>query len=223
MPPDDDSSLDDEDSDRPDPHARLEELIESSEDLDPSAEDEIEKETGLSEVLFGAGGDAEDASLERAGSRPDASQGPQIPPDRPLDPPKLVRLANLAREVLEEVRQMNPQDSTVQELASLYGRVEDQLKDALPRSLAEELDAMNLDLPFKDGASHEEVRIAYSGLTGWLGGLFQGLHASLLAAAPILEAGPGAAQMPPGSPAPRPGLQPARRPNPEERKGEGYL
>jgi len=150
-------------------------------------------------------------------------------PERPLDPQKLLRLANLAREVLEETRRMDPQTSTTNDLASLYGRVQDQLKGALPERLADELDAMQLDLPFKDGASTEEVRMVYSGLIGWLGGLFQGLQASILAGgARPLELEPGDAGLAgeiPGGPIPpapgSPGLQPHRPA--DDRRGEGYL
>lgn len=160
------------------------------------------------------------------------SKGPDGPPaERTLDPPKLIRLANLAREVLEEVRQLEPEDSTVQDLAALYRRVEDQLKDAMPQVLAEELDSMELAMPFRDAASQAEVRLAYSGLIGWLGGLFQGLHASLLAAGPVLELGsPGARPggMPPGAMPSgqghggRPGLEPPGS-QIDPKKGEGYL
>jgi len=143
----------------------------------------------------------------------------------------LLRLANLAREVLEETRRMDPQTSTTNDLASLYRRVQDQLKGALPERLADELDAMQLDLPFKDGANTDEVRMVYSGLIGWLGGLFQGLQASILAGgARPLELEPsdqGLAGEIPGAPVPpspgSPGLQPHRPPSTEDRRGEGYL
>lgn len=209
------------------------EIDKSSANVANSA-DEIDSgraEETLIEALLGTGAEAQGPPDEMGDARPESapeSDGEaKGPPQRPLDPPKLVRLANLAREVLEEVRQMDPQDSTVQDLAGLYRRVEEQLKDALPEPLAQELDAMDLDMPFADGASRDDVRIAYSGLVGWLGGLFQGLHATLLAAAPLLQAGPDAqfpGQMLPGqSPQARPGLQPARPTAAEERKGEGYL
>ncbi|HVF12388.1 MAG TPA: proteasome activator, partial [Actinomycetota bacterium] len=82
------------------------------------------------------------------------------------------------REVLEEARKLGPEDSSVAELAALYQRVKEQLKMALPNFLFEELDQMELDLPFRDEATASEVRVVYSALIGWLGGLFQGLQAS---------------------------------------------
>lgn len=99
--------------------------------------------------------------------------------DRPLDPEKLLRIASLAREILEEVRRMEPEKQTVEELTSLHNRVTKQLYEALPQSLVDELEAIDLDLALQDDATGQEVRLAYSGLIGWLGGLFQGLQAAM--------------------------------------------
>jgi hypothetical protein len=99
--------------------------------------------------------------------------------DRPLDPEKLLRLAGLVKGVLEELRQMDPNEQTAEELAALYQRVSVQIAQGLPNSLRQELDAMNLGLPFGDGATPQEVRLAYAGLIGWLGGMFQGLQAAM--------------------------------------------
>jgi hypothetical protein len=99
--------------------------------------------------------------------------------DRPLDPEKLLRLASLVREVLDEARSLDPDKTPNTKLASLHQRVTDQVRTALPNSLVEELDALALSEAFKDGTSAPEVRLAYSGLIGWLGGLFQGLQAAI--------------------------------------------
>jgi hypothetical protein len=106
----------------------------------------------------------------------------EVQADRPLDPAKLLRMAALVREVLDEVRKMDPSPTSASQLAELYGRVKLQLTDALPEFLASELDAIQLDLPFRDDdITTDEVRMAYAGLIGWLGGLFQGLQASFQA------------------------------------------
>jgi hypothetical protein len=99
--------------------------------------------------------------------------------DRPLDPEKLLRLAGLVKAVLEELRQMDPNQQTAEELAALYERVSSQIAEGLPNTLRRELDSMDLGLPFKDGATGQEVRLAYAGLIGWLSGLFQGLQAAM--------------------------------------------
>jgi len=102
--------------------------------------------------------------------------------DRPLDPEKLLRLAGLVKGVLEELRQIDPRETgehTAEELAALYQRVSSQVAEGLPNSLRKELEAMDLGLPFKDGATSQEVRLAYAGLIGWLSGLFQGLQAAM--------------------------------------------
>lgn len=74
---------------------------------------------------------------------------------------------------------MDPDEHTSTELASLHQRVTGQLNDALTPELIKELEAIDLDLAFKDGATGQEVRIAFAGLIGWLGGLFQGLQAAI--------------------------------------------
>jgi len=102
--------------------------------------------------------------------------------DRPLDPEKLLRLAGLVKGVLEELRQMDPRETgedTAEELAALYQRVSSQVAEGLPDTLRKELEAMDLGLPFRDGATGQEVRLAYAGLIGWLSGLFQGLQAAM--------------------------------------------
>ena len=122
----------------------------------------------------------------------------EVPEERPLDPTKLMRIASMVREILDEARRMQPTKEAAEELASLYGRVKKQLDEALPEFLVAELNDMQLDLPFEDGATAEEVRMAYSGLIGWMGGLFQGLQASFQAQAAVhaVEQGPVIADLP---------------------------
>lgn len=100
-------------------------------------------------------------------------------PDRPLDAEKLLRLASLTKAVLDEARSMDPQKTPAEEMAALYRRVSGQLAQSIPIALADELEELDLDAAFPDGASPQEVRLAYSGLIGWLQGLFQGLSAAM--------------------------------------------
>ena len=101
--------------------------------------------------------------------------------DRPLDPEKLLRLAGLVKAVLDEVRQFDQEQATGPELAGLHRRVTAQIDDALPNVLREELAAIDLGVNPSEQTTSQDVRVAYAGLIGWLGGLFQGLQASIQA------------------------------------------
>lgn len=82
---------------------------------------------------------------------------------------------------------MDPDEHTSAELASLHKRVTGQLHEALTPELIKELEAIDLDLHLENaqdgkkvrGPTGQEVRIAFAGLIGWLGGLFQGLQAAI--------------------------------------------
>lgn len=122
------------------------------------------------------------APAARTHGTPPAVGDPRLgePEDRPLDAEKLLRIASLAGQVLEEARRMEiTNEDTAKKLAALHTRVTDQLYEALPNVLADELRAMDLQQPFADGATGQDVRIAYSALIGWLGGLLQGLQAAM--------------------------------------------
>jgi len=70
-----------------------------------------------------------------------------------------------------------------------------QILEGLPNMVRNELEAIDLALPFRDGATGQEVRVAYAGLIGWLSGLFQGLQAAMqfqqMQGQPALQRGPG--------------------------------
>lgn len=93
-------------------------------------------------------------------------------------PGKLLRIAVMVREMLEEVRRA-PLDADAREhLADIHHRVLAELKSGLSESLAEELD--RITLPFGNGVPSEaELRIAHAQLLGWLEGLFQGIQAAI--------------------------------------------
>ncbi len=99
--------------------------------------------------------------------------------DRPLDPEKLLRLASMVREMTEEARRLDPDSTPNTHLAEVHAKVSAQIRQALPSELANELDMLDLGGSFDDGATGQEIRIAFSGLIGWLQGLFQGLQAAM--------------------------------------------
>jgi hypothetical protein len=94
-------------------------------------------------------------------------------------PAKLLRIASMIRELVEEVRGSKLDDAGRSRLAEIYQRSVDQLKEALSPSLQEELESFAG--PLQDPSSESEVRVAQAQLLGWLEGLFHGIQAALWA------------------------------------------
>jgi hypothetical protein len=93
-----------------------------------------------------------------------------------LDPQRLLRIAGVVREVLEEARRIRPEVGAVDHLRRVHGQITDELRDALPRPLYEELDKLTPEI--RDG-SLEELSLAHAEILGWLEGLFQGTQLAL--------------------------------------------
>ena len=94
-------------------------------------------------------------------------------------PAKLLRIAAMIRELLEEVRKSSPDEAGRKRLRSIYDKSLTSLKDGLSPDLQKELETLTLPL---DGTSSEsEIRLAQAQLVGWLEGLFHGIQAALWA------------------------------------------
>jgi hypothetical protein len=94
-------------------------------------------------------------------------------------PAKLLRIASMIRELLEEVRQASLDESGRRRLQTVYELSLDELKNVLSENLQKELDA--LAVPFSETPSESELRVAQAQLVGWLEGLFHGIQAALWA------------------------------------------
>ena len=130
-------------------------------------------------------------------------------PGQVLDPQRLLRIAGVAREALEEARRIRPEPGAVDHLRRLHGQISDELKEALPTELYGELDDLTPDV--RDG-SLEELALAHAEILGWLEGLFQGTQLALqVRAAQALEH------------VRRPLPRDVSRPEPEERPDSRYL
>jgi hypothetical protein len=122
-------------------------------------------------------------------------------------PAKLLRIASMIRELMEEVRQTQMDEAGRSRLAEIYRSSVDQLKDALSPALQEELD--ELATPLEGSSSESEIRVAQAQLLGWLEGLFHGIQAALWAQHAQAQAAMEEMrrrQLPSGHPA-RPGAQ----------------
>ena len=94
-------------------------------------------------------------------------------------PGKLLRIASMIRELLEEVRQAKLDEPGRKRLQEIYDRSLKELEGVLSEDLKEELAA--LAVPFGDTPSESEIRVAQAQLVGWLEGLFHGIQAAVWA------------------------------------------
>jgi len=93
-----------------------------------------------------------------------------------VDPQKLIRIASVTREVLEEARRIRPESGAVDHLKRLHEQIHDELKGSLPPDLFEEFDELTPDI--KEG-SLEELALGHAEILGWLEGLFQGTQIAM--------------------------------------------
>jgi hypothetical protein len=94
-------------------------------------------------------------------------------------PAKLLRIASMIRELVEEVRQTSLDQKGRERLAEIYRRSVEELREALSPDLQRELE--ELAVPLDTSESESEIRLAQAQLLGWLEGLFHGIQAALWA------------------------------------------
>ena len=95
------------------------------------------------------------------------------------EPAKLLRIASMVRELLEETRHASMDDAGRKRLVDIYRRSIDELGESISLDLREELQEL---VPPLDGVpSESEMRVAQAQLVGWLEGLFHGIQAAMFA------------------------------------------
>ena len=96
-------------------------------------------------------------------------------------PAKVMRVGAMMRQLLEEIRSAELDESSRDRLAEIHETSISELSSALSPDLHEEL--TRLALPFSDDEtpSESELRVAKAQLVGWLEGLVQGIQATLFA------------------------------------------
>jgi hypothetical protein len=97
------------------------------------------------------------------------------------EPAKVMRIGNMIRQLLDEVKSAPLDDASRQRLRAIHQASINELKDGLAPELADELE--RITLPFSDATtpSDAELRIAQAQLVGWLEGLFHGIQTALFA------------------------------------------
>jgi hypothetical protein len=96
-------------------------------------------------------------------------------------PAKVMRIGNMIRQLLDEVKAAPLDDASRQRLGKIHQASIAELKEGLSPELVEELE--RITLPFSEDATptDAELRIAQAQLVGWLEGLFHGIQTALFA------------------------------------------
>jgi hypothetical protein len=95
-------------------------------------------------------------------------------------PAKVMRIASMARQLLDEVRHQPLDEASRSRMREIYETSVKELAEILSPDLKEEL--ARLSLPFNQEApSDAELRVAHAQLVGWLEGLFHGIQAMVFA------------------------------------------
>jgi hypothetical protein len=115
-----------------------------------------------------------DADPTRSGE-----EAAQPPAEMITEPAKLLRIASMVRELLDETRQASLDEAGRARLAEIYHRAVGELTEVLSPDLQAEL--VDLAPPLEGVPSESEIRVAQAQLVGWLEGLFHGIQAAMFA------------------------------------------
>jgi hypothetical protein len=120
----------------------------------------------------------DEAVLVVPGRAPEPARAPQA--ETVQHPAKVMRIASMARQLLEEVRQAPLDEASRTRMREIYETSVKELAEVLSPDLREELVRLSLSFD-KDAPSDAELRVAHAQLVGWLEGLFHGIQAMLFA------------------------------------------
>jgi len=110
----------------------------------------------------------------------EVAQGePEAPQEAITQPAKLLRIASMVRELLEETRAASLDEPGRIRLREIYQRSLDELREVLSQDLQEELTM--LAPPMEGIPTESEIRVAQAQLVGWLEGLFSGIASAITA------------------------------------------
>jgi hypothetical protein len=96
-------------------------------------------------------------------------------------PAKVMRIGNMIRQLLDEVKAAPLDEASRQRLAAIHSASIAELKDGLAPELVEELERIALPFSSDETPTDAELRIAQAQLVGWLEGLFHGIQTALFA------------------------------------------
>ena len=101
--------------------------------------------------------------------------------DQVSEPAKVMRIATMIRQLLDEVKSAPLDDASRQRMRAIYTTSISELKAGLAPELVTELEQLALPFSHDTTPSDAELRIAQAQLVGWLEGLFHGIQTALFA------------------------------------------
>jgi Protein of unknown function (DUF2587) len=96
-------------------------------------------------------------------------------------PAKVMRIGNMIRQLLEEVRSAPLDEAGRVRLKEIHAASVKELESGLSPELVDELERITLPFSESEVPSESELRIAQAQLVGWLEGLFHGIQTALVA------------------------------------------
>src|ERR1700690_4028781 len=124
-------------------------------------------------VVVGPDGVATESDREESRERPVTEMIEQ--------PAKVMRVGNMFRQLLEEVRAAPLDEKSRARLREIHKSSIKELEDGLAPELVEELERLSLPFAEDEVPSEAELRVAQAQLVGWLEGLFHGIQTTLFA------------------------------------------
>jgi hypothetical protein len=124
-------------------------------------------------VVVGPDGVATESDIQESRERPVTEMIEQ--------PAKVMRVGNMIRQLLEEVRAAPLDEKSRARLKEIHASSIKELEDGLAPELIDELDRLSLPFAEDEVPSESELRIAQAQLVGWLEGLFHGIQTTLFA------------------------------------------
>ena len=120
------------------------------------------------------------APVQAVPVEPAQEPGADVPSAETItEPAKLLRIASMVRELLEETRHASMDEPGRKRLVEIYHRSVEELGGSVSTDLKEEL--QELVPPLEGVPSESEMRVAQAQLVGWLEGLFHGIQAAMFA------------------------------------------
>jgi hypothetical protein len=96
-------------------------------------------------------------------------------------PAKVMRIGNMIRQLLDEVKAAPLDEASRQRLRAIHSASISELKEGLAPELVDELNRITLPFSEEVTPTDAELRIAQAQLVGWLEGLFHGIQTALFA------------------------------------------